>query len=229
MKEQVKEARAKQVDAIGNEFLSKAISGQLSVGEIMNSNLPATGEKSKDFWLKKLSSEDNIGNPYTYNKTFSDVANYTEEQLFDLANPVITNTPISNKQLESLLKAKRGETDNVLKNYFEGTKSTFTSTNPMMGIKDPDGDTTFMSLKFEAEKMVSNTRVKGTKEYGLNPSDLFDPSSPRYNEFGGALINKYKKSPNQIMESMTKQLNSLTPTTEPKKPINDRVKELLNK
>jgi len=220
-----KAQRESEIAQINDDFLAKTVNRELTVKEVLESSLPAVGAKSKDFWLKRIESGQTggEGNPIMYNRRYGDVDNMTEEEIFDLADPSKQSRPINTKQLESLLKAHRKEVDQTLKQYFSGIKSTLTESDPLTGIVDPDGDLLFMQLKFEAEEMAELA-----KEQGITVQQMFDPNSPRYNEFGGALLNKYKKTPREIMEANIARFKK-DEDVKPKKSASERLNELLGK
>ena len=225
-------AQKKEFDELGNKFLKDEVEGNLSVDEVLNSNLPATGANSKDFWLKRIkaSKKNDEGNPRLYNETISQVNTLTEDEIWELGNPDKdlgpTKPALNTKQIESLLKFKRGEVDELVNTYFKAVKPSFTGTGLLGSLKDPEGELKFFKLQAEAQQMIENSKKPNTRESGLSARDMFDPTSPKFEEFGGALIRKYKSSPLDILEAQSKALQN-DGGIEPKNTAEEDLKNLL--
>ncbi len=227
-----KDQREEQVKIINDGFLLREREGKLNVSDVMSSKLDPLGDRSKDLWYKRLDKAEisAVGNARIYNRVYDDVENLTEDEIFSLADPDnigVNGRPLNMKQVESLLKAKRGDTEDVLKNYFAGVKASVTGSNSIF-MRDPEGDQQFFKLKSSAEQMVKNSKIKGTKEFGLTSRDMFDPLSPRFPEFGGTLLSENKRSPQQIMESSVNALRTEAGEEKPKKPLRERFSSFFN-
>ena len=182
-----------KVDKINTQFLEAEQGNQLSVNDIMSSDLPAIGVGSKDYWLKRKSkiAADDKGDPRAYSQVVTDVEEMSVEEIYGLGDPDRSeiaglSRPLTGKQIQGLLDVKDKETDQIVKTFLKGIKPSITGSNALLNVFDEKGDQRFMEATFEVNRMI-----KEQKDEGFSASEMFTPGTATYKKFGGAVLNKY--------------------------------------
>ncbi len=200
-------AQKKAQQTTQNDFLQKMQDGSLSTKDILNSNLEAFGSGSKEQFLnmqKKANEEEVKTNPAVMKDLFNkihlpdgDPLKLTDEN--DL-NQAFVQGKLSFADLNHLRGevqgkgTEQGKVESDLKKHLmETAASKITKANPLLGLKDPEGDEQmqkFMSFFFsEYDKQ---------RKAGKSATDLLNPSSKDYL---GQYIPQYVRDRGQVMNS----------------------------
>jgi hypothetical protein len=197
-----------------NAFLEKLTSNQLTNKDILKSNLDAFGSGSKEQFLQlvKASNEGKMKtDPGTYRDLFNRIHLPDEDpkKLRDEneLNQYVVKGRLSFEHLNQLraeIQGKRtpdGEMEAELKKgLVKVAEGKLTRSNPMLGLRDVDGDEqmqkfmTFFLKEFDTQK-----------KSGKSAAQLLSPESPDYL---GRYISNYTRSPNQIMKSLVGTMNN---------------------
>lgn len=211
--EQQKQVLQQQQTATQNQLLQKITDGTATTKDIMNSNLEPFGSGSKEQMLKlqeQANNEKIKTDSGTYINLFDrihapdgDPKKITDEN--DL-NQYLGNG-LTLKDLKDLRtevqggKTQDGQIAAKLQDAFmENAKHQLTGTNPMLGIHDPQGDEQFQGFLATALPAIEKA-----KQAGVKATDLFDPKSPQYM---GNMLNAFKRTPEQVVQSLGNQSNS---------------------
>lgn len=213
-RQRIEAERAKKEanNTIGNDFLNRMYKGQLTNKDILNSDLPAFGEDSKHTWLNILKTNTE-GKAKRDNAVFKSMLGRIHAPDDD-PSKITTDAPLLRAAVNGDipfedLQQLRGELvgRGTQEGKFESAQiSTFMKTaednlvksNPMMGIKDAQGEEQMARFQSEFIKKFQDGKGKGK-----SVDDMLNPDSPDYL---GNLITKYKKSPSEIMQGNMKAL-----------------------
>lgn len=217
-----RQALAKAQEASQNDFLARMqpdADNPLTAQDILKSNLDPFGSGSKDQFLKmlKASGEEKIKtDPQAYlgiaqriglpdgdpNKITDDGPLYNAFEKGQLTHGAL------NELREELKggKSDQGQQLQQLKNNFLQTaKDKLTKTNPMIGIKDPDGDEVYQ--KFMGDFFGQfNSGLKS----GKTAQQMLTPGSKDYL---GNLVQIYQRSPQDILKSAYAPESSNAPSS----------------
>jgi len=181
------EVKAEQ-EKVRQGFVEKWANDTLTTPEILSSNLPATGEGSKEHYLKLMAAKEK--EPFVEDRRLKAT----------LLQRVRTNKIVSNEQLEQAYidSAKKGHgidwqsmmdlrkeltemqtpDGRILgrrkQEMFDGVKASVDKS--IIGLKsDPEGALLFLQYQEWADAQLAAYR-----QQGKNPHDLLDPSNPQY-------------------------------------------------
>lgn len=167
----------------------------LTTDDVMNSNLPAFGQGSKQEFVNLIKKGDNIGNASLHQNLIADVVNGKITDPSQVLPYMQQKDGINAAQAQNIISMVSKTKDEAVKRFTEGAKSTITGANGFM--KDPKGDQLYSAFLFDLDKQLDNA-MKGDKH--LTPTQLLDPSSPNF--IGDSLISKYRRSPAEINADM---------------------------
>lgn len=190
-------------------FLAKMRDPQnpLTADEIIKSNLEPFGSGSKEQFLKMLDQSKNekiktdpdvyLGLAKRIGLPDGDPNKLTDQgAIYDAyTKGQLTHGALDELRTElSGSKTEEGQQQIALKkNFLKIAEDKLTKTNPMLGIKDPDGDEVFQSFQSAFYKQYN----AGIKQ-GKTPQALLSPDSPDYL---GKMLPSYARSPEDIMRS----------------------------
>jgi hypothetical protein len=206
--------RKKEIEATNQQMVEHYSTKSLTAPMILNSNLPATGEGSKEHWIKMVEAQ---------NKEHHEAPIKKDPRLFvDTLQQIRQGKITSTTQIEDLFaqSAQRGsgltwEDTKQLRQEFvdmrtpEGAKlgaqvdAFLTSrkpmidkSNPMMGKIDMQG-----GIKYYEYLSMVQDRVAEYKRDGKDPRVLLDPKSP---EFLGSpeIVNQYRPTLKESAEAV---------------------------
>ena len=206
--------RKKEIEATNQQMVEHYSTKSLTAPMILNSNLPATGEGSKEHWIKMVEAQ---------NKEHNEAPIKKDPRLFvDTLQQIRQGKITSTTQIETLFaqSAERGagitwEDTKQLRQEFvdmrtpEGAKlgaqvdAFLTSrkpmidkSNPMMGKIDMTG-----GIKYYEYLSMVQDRVAEYKRDGKDPRTLLDPKSP---DFLGApeIVNQYRPTLKESAEAV---------------------------
>lgn len=209
-------------DRTQNTFLSRMQTNQLTVQDVLRSNLDPFGSGSKDEFLNMLKPKaGQRTDPATFNDLFTRIhAEDTDpNKIIDpnALNQYVIQDKLSMEDLSKL----RGEIENrgtvdgenesqLKKGLFEVAKSSLTSSNPLLGIRDPAGDTQLQRFTSWFQTAYANGR-----KAGKSAQDLLSPDSKDYL---GNQVKQYARSPQQIMNDLVSGVTAApAPKVEPRK------------
>jgi hypothetical protein len=219
-------ALKKSYDAIGDTFL-KALNSDdpakaLSTQDVLNSNLPVTGENSKEHWLNMI-GRTNKPDPIGQVSAATTTQLFANMKLPDGAPDRITNIrqiddAFINNQLTRadhdwlVTKFKDDQTDDGQRlgktqaDFLNATKPLIDHSNPILGnTNDPSGPSQFYLFN-----RYVDSKVQEYRQGGKNPYDLFDPRKPDY--IGSPeTVSMFQKSMQDSMNYITKAFTSGNP------------------
>jgi len=202
-----RDALEKKQKETQNTFLEKMHKGELSAQEIFESNLDGFGSGSKDVFLrllKETSTEKQKTDPATFNSLVQRIhlpdgdpkKIVDDNDLISFVGKGLTLADVN--QLRNEMQGQNTEAgayESKLKaGVLEIAKSKMTKSNPMLGIRDPEGDELFQ--KWQAQ--FFRDFIDGRKA-GKSARQLLVPGSPDY--IGE---NIHARSPHEIMKSITR-------------------------
>lgn len=191
----------------------------LTAQDILKSNLDAFGSGSKEQFLKMLDASKNEKiktDPQVYlglasriglpdgdpNKITDRAVLYDQYTKGNLTHSALTELT---EELNGG-KSEKGQQLQAMKNNFiTMAKDKLTKTNPMLGLKDPDGDEVYQ--KFYSD---FTTQYNAGIKAGKTPQQLLTPGNPDYL---GGIIQTYQRSPQDIVKSMTAPVSSNAPSS----------------
>jgi hypothetical protein len=222
-------AKKQQNIAVQNTFLAKMSKGQLSTKEILASPLEPFGSGSKEQFLKMIEQDSKDGgkiktDPGVYADTFRRI-HLPDGDKNKIADENYLNTLLGKgltldniKQLRSEVQGKgteAGEYESTMKSQlFDYAKAKLTKSNPLMGIKDPDGEQNLSRFYQYFQDAYS-----AGKQKGKSARELLDPDSPDY---VGKIVPQFMKSPAEIMKAQMESLRGTKPQTVPVNPERQR-------
>lgn len=198
---------AQQQTQTQDQFLSKLYTNGLSTKDVLHSNLDPVGSGSKEQFLKMIEtaqSQKIKTDPSTFINTWNrihladgDPQKITDEnQLNGLLGKGLTLPDI--QQMRTEIQGKKTQSGQIeadlKKNFLETVKGQLTHSNPMLGMKDPQGDMQYQSF---ISKFLP--AYDAAKKSGKDPTTLLDPTSPDYM---GKMATPFVRSPQQIIHSM---------------------------
>ena len=225
LKSEARKAKEEAQTALQNAFLDKLSRGALSPNEVLASGLDPFGSGSKETFLQLIKTA--AEKPPTGFKTDpgvflsywqrihapdSDPHKLRDET--ELYSGLGNGLDLQNiKDLRAEVQGRRtteGAVEAGLKARFvEVAQSAISETNPMLGLKDPEGEEEL--LRFMSWFLPEYERQK---QAGKTPSQLLAPDSPDYL---GKTIPDYAKDFKQIMKSLTSQISGKKKTSEPRR------------
>jgi hypothetical protein len=197
-----------------NDFLEKMSKNQLSTKDILGSNLDPFGSGSKEQFIQLLKTHQNERiktDPGTYMSLWDRVhlpdndpkAIRDENELNHYMGRGLTVENI--QTLRNEIQGKKtvdGNIESTLKTgVVDIAKGLLTKSNPMLGLRDPEGDE-------QMQKFMSWFTVEYAtqRKAGKSATQLLDPSSPDYL---GNKIRSFTRSPQQVIQSMTRMPSPL--------------------
>lgn len=223
---EAEKALGERQKAIQNDFLTRMVEGKLTAREIVHSDLEPTGTGSKVQFLSLLETDSKKDNKITTDKeVFTDLFRRVHlpdgdpEKIVDEGLlTAYVGKGITISDLNTLRKEVQGigtvagkEESTLKRNLFTMAKNKLTKSNPLVGMKDPDGDEQYASFVSFFMQEYQTQRAAGK-----TAKDLLNPESPDYM---GKYVNNYTKTPQQIMQdtiNKTRQQQQTTPV-DPKK------------
>lgn len=208
---EAEKALTERQKAIQNDFLVRMVEGKLSAKEIVHSDLEPTGGGSKAQFLSMLETDNKRDNKITtdagvftdlFRRTHlpdGDPDKITDENSFNAylgRGLTIADIGKLRKEFQGTGTVAGKEEAALKRNIMNIAKSKLTKSNPMMGLKDPEGDTQFASFTSTFMEEFSRQRAEGK-----SAKALLTPGSPDYL---GALVENYVKTPQQIMRDNIK-------------------------
>lgn len=205
-----------------NNFLQQMVNNNLSSDDILKSNLDPFGSGSKEQFLKMNEAAQNQKiktDPDTYLNLFERIhADDTDpnkindqnqlNQYFGKGLDINSLNALRNEVAGKKTEAGQIESD-LKKNFVEGVKGQLTKTNPLLGMRDPDGDE-----QYQGFLSTFLPAYDAQRKAGKTPTDLLNPSSPDYM---GKMAKTFNRTPEQIMQSMANQFN---PPADQPAPVN---------
>ena len=196
--------RKKEVEATNQQMVEHYSTKSLTAPMVLKSNLPATGEGSKEHWIKMIEAQ---------NKEHHEAPIKKDPRLFvDTLQQIRQGKITSTTQIEDLFaqSAQRGsgltwdDTKQLRQEFVDmrtpegaklgqqvdaflaSRKPLIDKSNPMMGKIDPTG-----GLKYYDYLEMVQSRIAEYKRDGKDPRTLLDPKSP---EFLGSpeIVNQYR-------------------------------------
>ena len=196
--------RKKEVEATNQQMVELYSTKSLTAPMVLKSNLPATGEGSKEHWIKMIEAQ---------NKEHHEAPIKKDPRLFvDTLQQIRQGKITSTTQIEDLFaqSAQRGsgltwdDTKQLRQEFIDmrtpegeklgkqvdaflaSRKPLIDKSNPMMGKIDPTG-----GLKYYDYLEMVQSRIAEYKRDGKDPRTLLDPKSP---EFLGSpeIVNQYR-------------------------------------
>lgn len=205
---QIKIERKAVFDKTNNKFIAQEQTNKLAIEDILNSELPAVGIGSKDFWLRRLSHTEvnDPGSALEFSKAYVDIENLSEEEIFNLADPLKLEEgkrPINMKQVQQLLEIRRKDVDLIANKFSKAIKGDVTGSNSFAGFSDPKGDINFYEMSIEVHDKITELQKEGK-----DVKAAFTPGSGSYAEVGGTIHAKYKRTQAEIMASISEEFKS---------------------
>ncbi len=209
-KRQEKEAKLKLQTDTQNDFLNKMQTDDLSTKDILKSNLDPIGSGSKETFLKLLEAHEKAKSEKIQTDSATYINLWDRIHLDDGDPQKLVNENDLNKYMGRGLTV---ENINVLRAEIQGKKTTggadeaelkkgltdiakgkLTSSNPLIGKKDPEGDTQY-------QKWLSQFQTEYAKQRqaGKTPQQLSNPDSPDYLLKN---VNQYIRSTQQVIKSV---------------------------
>lgn len=200
-----------------NDFLDRLQKGTLTWNDIKNSNLDAFGQGSKEQFRtlmdKAMTDKKMTTNPTLFTNLFQQI-HATDGDPKKITDPNSLNQYVgkgltieSLNQLRNEISGKKtleGDLESKLKNgLMETAKSKLTRSNPMLGIKDPDGEENLLAWTAQFIPEYNKQRAAGK-----TPVQLLDPQSPDYL---GKTLGTFVKSPAQIMNETASRIRTSSP------------------
>jgi len=231
-KDALKEAQR----VIQNDFLQRLEGSKLTPRDILESDLEPTGGGSKRQFLNMIDVQ-NKQKITTDSAVYGDVWDrihlpegdprrlVDENELNPLMGKGLTVEDISRLRKEMQGQGtQKGKDEAILKTQLANiAKAKLVKTNPLLGIRDPEGESAYQSWLVNMQEEFNEEIRKGTIA-----RELLDPRSPKYL---GNSINQFQKTPKQIIESLSKQISAdpdiRTEKPKPTKPIEQRFQEIL--
>lgn len=213
-KRREEELRQERQKITQNKFLKKMTDNDLVVADIMNSNLEPFGSGSKEQFLNMLKAKNKQGAPKTNPAVFADLfekinlpdgdpKKITDEN--DL-NQYVINGQLAITDLNHLraeitgTKSEKGRFENEMKKQlFNFAKSRLSKANPMLGIRDSEGDQRLLAYQQFVFEKISEYRKEGKPV-----ANLMDPT---HKEYIGHYIERYSGSMQDIMKANAKTVN----------------------
>lgn len=214
------EALQKQQLVVQNDFLEKMSKGELTAKDILKSRLDPFGSGSKDQFIRMLKAENEKGgrletNPQVFFELFNRVnlpdgdpnKISVEADLNEYLGNGLSYTDLGKLRGEvSGRKTEQGQIENELKKQlFDIAKGKLTKSNSFTGISDPEGDE-----RMQKFMILAYDQIAEAKKAGKPVKDLFDPASKDY---VGKYINNYKRTPQEIIRSMSQEFQRKSNTT----------------
>lgn len=213
-KRREEELRQERQKITQNKFLKKMTDNDLVVADIMNSDLEPFGSGSKEQFLNMLKAKNKRGAPKTNPAVFADLfekinlpdgdpKKITDEN--DLNQYVISGqlaiTDLNHLRAEITgTKSEKGRFENEMKKQlFNFAKSRLSKANPMLGIRDPEGEQRFLAYQQFVFEQMSEYRKEGKPI-----SNLLNPSSK---EYIGNYVSQYSGSLQDIMKANVRAMN----------------------
>lgn len=243
--QQQEEALKAQQIQTQNDLLNGINAGSVSAKDILNSNLNPTGSGSKKQFLDMLNKRVSKGgggqtDPGTF-RTLFDRIHADDEDPKKILDENELNSYLGRGLSFTDLNRLRGEIQGrktqsgaieaeLKKNVSNIAKSVLTKSDPVTGLKDPEGDTQYQ--RFMNYFLTEYDRLR--KE-GKSPQELLNPDSKDYI---GVAVRDYAKSPQQILEAIGRRIQGeqlqqqgpVTPKGEPdfNNMSEDQLKEYIN-
>lgn len=196
-----------------NTFLEKMSENNLTVADILDSNLDAFGPGSKEQFIRMVQKTNEKGgklqtNPNTFIEIFDrinlpdgDPKKITDEaQLNDFLGEGLNYTDLTKLRQEITgRKTEKGRVESDMrKQLFNIAKGHLTRSNALTGVRDPDGDESMLRFQTFVYEQVEEQRKAGKPI-----RDLLNPDSKDYL---GRFIRNYKRSPQEIMRAQMREL-----------------------
>lgn len=202
-------------EATQNQFLKTMSDDKLSVKDILDSNLDAFGSGSKEQFLQLLETHENQREKRIRTDPGTMIDLFTRIHLPDgdpkqLRDENELNAYFGKGLTMESLTQLRGEVQgrrtvdggieaDLKKGVIEIAKGALTKSNPMLGIRDSEGDA-------QMQKFMSYflTEFSTQRKNGKSAKELLDPDSPSYL---GKEIRRFTRTPTQIINDMVKNAN----------------------
>lgn len=226
-KREAKEAmQLAQIDT-QNQFLEKFASGKLSTKEVLASNLDPFGSGSKETFISMIKAQAKEGtgamktDPGVMMELFGKIQSGQIRDENDLNQYFGRGLNIESlNQLRAEVQGRRtteGKIEGQLKDgLITVAKAALTKSNPMLGIKDPEGEERLQSWmnwflpEFDKQKKAGKTAT-----------ELLNPESPDYL---GKNIKAYQRSPTEILRAGANSMGAPTAPGAPPPPPGYKVK-----
>lgn len=187
-------------EAIKDQFLAKASTGNLSANEIVrNDNLTS---QEKEHFLREVKNNSlnmkTASNPSLFNSMVEDINNgkiTSDDQILKKLGNGLTYSDVIHLRKE--LNSDSNDTGKQEKVFKKGlddiAKGMLTKSNGM-GFKDPDGD-----VQLQKWRIFSAQKFEEGKQKGLSITQMTDPDSKDYI---GKDLRNFVKTPEQVMNSV---------------------------
>lgn len=183
-----------------NDLLTKFYSDELSMQDVMNSNLPAFGEGSKKEFVELIRKGPNAeGNERLHQELYIKTLNGDLNDPSDLVPYLTQEGGINTSQAQNIAAILKDTREQAVKTFVGGAKSQITGSSDL--VPDPDGDAQFSAFLFDMQR-----RIDEAQKQGLKPRDILDPASKNY--IGDKLIATYRRTPEQKIDAMVNQIRA---------------------
>lgn len=203
-----KQAEIDQAKKTQNEMLTKFYTDGLNMNDVLASKLPAFGQGSKQEFIDLIKKGPTEGNPALHQEVYIKALNGELNDPSQLVPYITQPNGLSVQEAQNVASLLDDERDQAVKTFVNGAKATITGSNDLLGIPDPEGDQNFSAFLFDVQK-----QLQAGKKKGLTAQDLFDPSSKDY--IGSKLISSYRKTPQEKMEALTRNLQNQNAIVDP--------------
>lgn len=187
-------------EAIKDDFIKKAIGGNLSANEIVqNTDLKAA---EKEHFLRQLKNNSfNMqarSNPALFNSMVEQISEgkiISDKQILEKLGQGLTWSDVQHLRRE--LRSDDNSTvkqDKVFKKGLDDIAKGMLTKSNAMGLRDPEGDVQLQKWRIFAAEQFQDGLARG-----LTTKQMTDPDSPDYI---GKHLNKFTKTPEQIMKSV---------------------------
>lgn len=211
--------RKREIEQTNQQMVDLYTSKSLTTRQILDSNLNATGEGSKEHWIKMIEAQ---------NKEHREAPIKKDPRLFvNVLEGIRKGTITSETQIENLfaqsadrgtgvtwedtkqlrqelmdLRTPEGERlSKQIDSFMTSRKPSIDKSNPLMGKIDRTGSAKF----YDFEQMV-RSKIDEYKKAGKDPRALLNPNSP---EFLGApsIVNQFRPTIQETAQAMSEDLS----------------------
>jgi hypothetical protein len=200
---------------IENDFIARAVNGTLNVRDIIDSPLDA---RAKEHWLDRIEKEarQEVKPNGTVIAGLFDRIYLPDGDPNKITDEKELNQHFRHLGFENLQKLRnelagkntiQGRHENALKkSVFDTYKNQITKANPLLGIKDQDGDENYTRFLLAAKDFI-----EAKKKEGKTNQQIFDPDSPDY---VGRIAKQFVKTRSELIKSQTQSLRNEAPKKE---------------
>lgn len=205
-------------DKTQSEILQQIHDGQITAQQILDRPELRFDAKNQMLNILEKSKDDKLKtDPVTYNALFKRIhlpdgdpkKIVDQEELNAWMGRGITLSDLNSLRGEVEGKhTEAGEQESQLKaKMFKTAESMLVKSNPMMGIRDPDGEMHMQQFTLQVQK-----DFKAGRKAGIPAAKLLDPDAP---EYVGKIMRNFARSPDQIVKSYLPETPQPSPNVSP--------------